>query len=295
MLHDILDAIIQAVIQGLTEFLPVSSSGHLNLYSHLTGKSTDEATFMLVILHLGTLVAVFIAFWDTILPLIKEFFTIIKEIFTGKFTLKDKDTRSSQRNMIYMLIISLCLLIPFYPIKDIFEKAGANFIILGFLFLYTSFILFTSDRIPVKKLTKKAGDITIKDAIIIGLFQAGALFPGVSRSGSTICGGLFRKVDRETAVQYSFILGIPTILAGCLVELKDAIEIGLDIQIVPVLIGFVVSAIVGICAIKLVDLLIKSNNFKVFAVYTLVLGLSVITCGIIEHVTGQGILQFLGV
>ncbi len=293
MLHDIINAIVQAIIQGLTEFLPVSSSGHLTLYSHLTGASTDEATFMLVILHLGTLVAVFIAFWDTILQLIKELGNIIKDIFTGKFTLKDADTRNPQRNMIYMLIVSLVLLIPFYPIKSIFEKAGENLIILGCLFLYTSFILFTSDRIPKKKLIKKDGDITLKDALVIGLFQAGALFPGVSRSGSTICGGLFRGLNRETAVQYSFILGIPTILAGCLVELKDALSIGLDIQLVPVLIGFVVSAIVGILAIKLVDMLIKSNKFKVFAVYTLVLGLSVITCGVIEQVTGVGILEYL--
>ncbi|MGN1411752.1 MAG: undecaprenyl-diphosphate phosphatase [Oscillospiraceae bacterium] len=293
MLHDILDAIIQAVIQGLTEFLPVSSSGHLTLYSHLTGKSTDEATFTLVILHLGTLVAVFVAFWDTIKPLFKELGAIFKDIFSGKFTLKDTETRTPQRNMIYMLIVSLVLLIPFYPIKDIFEKAGENLIILGCLFLYTSFILFTSDNIPVKKLTKDAGDITLKDAIIIGLFQAGALFPGVSRSGSTICGGLFRNLKRETAVQYSFILGIPTILAGCLVELKDALELGLDIEFLPIVVGFVVSAVVGICAIKMVSWLINSNKFKVFAVYTLVLGLSVITCGIIEHVTGVGIIEYL--
>jgi undecaprenyl-diphosphatase len=288
-----MDAVIQALIQGLTEFLPVSSSGHLTLYSHLTGKSTDDATFMLVILHLGTLVAVFVAFWDKILPLIKELGSIIKDIFTGKFTLKDKDTRNPQRNMIYMLILSLVLLVPFYPLKSIFEKAGENLIILGLLFLYTSFLLFSSDRVPKKKLTKTDGTITVKDALIIGLFQAGALFPGVSRSGSTICGGLFRGLKRETAVQYSFILGIPTILAGCLVELKDAMEIGLEIDIIPVIVGFVVSAVVGILAIKLVDMLIKSNRFKVFAVYTLVLGLSVIACGVIENVTGMGILEYL--
>lgn len=293
MLNDIINAIVQAVIQGLTEFLPVSSSGHLTLYSHLTGASTDEATFMLVILHLGTLVAVFIAFWDAILPLIKELGCIIKEIFTGKFTLKDSDTRSPQRNMIYMLIVSLVLLVPFYPLKDVFEKAGENLIILGCLFLYTSFILFSSDRVPHKKLVKGEGEITLKDALIIGLFQAGALFPGVSRSGSTICGGLFRGLKRETAVQYSFILGIPTILAGCLVELKDAMDVGLEIDIVPVMVGFIVSAIVGVLAIKLVDMLINSNKFKVFAVYTLVLGLSVITCGIIEYITGVGILEYL--
>jgi undecaprenyl-diphosphatase len=183
--------------------------------------------------------------------------------------------------------------VPFYPLKSIFEKAGENLIVLGCLFLYTSFLLFSSDRVPKKKLTKTDGTITVKDAVIIGLFQAGALFPGVSRSGSTICGGLFRGLKRENAVQYSFILGIPTILAGCLVELKDAMEIGLEIEIIPVIVGFIVSAVVGILAIKLVDMLIKSNRFKVFAVYTLVLGLSVIACGVIENVTGMGILEYL--
>lgn len=293
MLNDIVSAIVQAVIQGLTEFLPVSSSGHLKLYSHLTGVSAEESTFMLVILHLGTLVAVFVAFWDTIKPLFAEVGAIFKDIFSGKFTLKDTETRTPQRNMIYMLIVSLVILVPFYPIKDIFEQAGENLILLGCFFLYTSFILFTSDRIPVKKLNKYAGDITLKDAIIIGLFQAGALFPGISRSGSTICGGLFRKLDRETAVQYSFILGIPTILAGCLVELKDALSGDITIEFLPVVIGFVVSAIVGICAIKMVSWLVNSNRFKVFAVYTLVLGLSVIVCGIIEHITGVGIIEYL--
>ncbi len=293
MLHDIIDAIVQAVIQGLTEFLPISSSGHLNLYAHLTGKSADETTFMLVIVHLGTLVAVFIAFWDTILGLLKELGSIFKDIFSGKFTLKDTATRTPERNMIYMLIISLVLLVPFYPLKSLFEQAGTNFIALGCFFLYTSFILFMSDRVPKKKLKKDAGDITLKDAIVIGLFQAGALFPGISRSGSTICGGLFRGLKRETAVRYSFILGIPTILAGCLLELKDAISTGLDIQIVPVLIALVVSAVVGVLAIKLVDMLINNSQFKIFAVYTLVLGLCVITCGIIEQVTGMNIVQYL--
>lgn len=293
MLRNIVDAIVQAIIQGLTEFLPVSSSGHLTLYSHLTGKSTDESTFMLVVLHLGTLVAVFVAFWDKILPLIKELGLIIKEVFTGKFTLKDSDTRSPQRNMVYMLVVSLALLVPFYPIKDIFEKAGENLIVLGLLWLYTSALLFSSDRVPKKKLTKTDGGITLKDSVVIGLFQAGALFPGVSRSGSTICGALFRGLKRETAVQYSFILGIPTILAGCLVEFKDALDVGLEIDIIPVLVGFVVSAVVGILAIKLVDMLIKSSKFKVFAVYTLVLGLSVIACGVIEQITGVSIVEYL--
>ena len=112
----IFDAIIQAIIQGLTEFLPVSSSGHLKLYQAITGQSVEEGTFLLVILHLGTLVAVCIAFWDTIWALIKEFFVTVRDIFTGKFKWSQMNP---DRRMLVMLFISLVLLVPFYLIKDI--------------------------------------------------------------------------------------------------------------------------------------------------------------------------------
>ncbi len=266
----IFDAIFQAIIQGLTEFLPVSSSGHLKLYQTITGQSVEEGTFLLVILHLGTLIAVFIAFHDTIWALIKEFFALIKDIFTGKFKWKDMNP---ERRMLLMLFISLVLLVPFYLIKDVFENISLP--ILGCCFLFTSAELFFASRIRNTK--KTAGDITVKDAVVIGLFQCAALFPGVSRSGSTISGGLFSGLEKETAVRYSFILGIPAILGGCLVELKDALEGTIEVNILATLIGFVVAAVVGVLAIKLVKWLIKSDNFIVFSIYTLLV--SVFTFG----------------
>lgn len=262
----VLDAIIQGLIQGLTEFLPVSSSGHLKLYQALTGQSAEEGTFLLVILHLGTLAAVFLAFRDTIWALLREFFRMMKDLFTGKFRWSEMNP---ERRMICMLVISLVLLVPFYLIKDIFENI--NLLVLGICFLYTSCILFLSDRI--KKGTKTAGDLTVKDAVVIGLFQCVALFPGVSRSGSTICGGLFCGVEKETAVRYSFILGIPAILGGCLSELADVAGGTLEIALLPTIIGFLVAAVTGILAIKLVNFLIRSDNFKVFSVYTLIISL----------------------
>ena len=262
----VFDAIVQAIIQGLTEFLPVSSSGHLKLYQAITGQTVEEGTFLLVILHLGTLVAVCIAFWDTIWALIKEFFVMIKDIFTGKFKWK---TMNPERRMIVMLVISLLMLVPFYFFKDKFENVSLP--ILGCCFLFTSIELFFASRIRNTK--KTAGDITVLDAIIIGLFQCVALFPGVSRSGSTISGGLFRGLEKETAVRYSFILGIPAILGGCLVELKDLLEGEIEVAIVPTIIGFVVATIVGVLAIKLVKWLIKSDNFIVFSIYTLLVSI----------------------
>ena len=266
----VFDAIIQAIIQGLTEFLPVSSSGHLRLYQALTGQSVEEGTFLLVILHLGTLVAVFIAFWSTIWALIKECGALIKDLFTGKFKWSGMNP---DRRMIFMLLISLVLLIPFYLIKDIFENITLP--ILALCFLYTSVILFFANRIKTNQ--KKAGDISIRDAIIIGLFQCVALFPGVSRSGSTISGGLFSGLDKETAVRYSFVLGIPAILGGCLSELMDVMNGTLQVAVLPTVIGFVTAAVVGILAIKMVDWLVKSSRFHIFSVYTLLV--SVFTFG----------------
>ena len=282
----IINAIFQAVIQGLTEFLPVSSSGHLSLYQHFTGNSGEGALFFSAILHLGTLVAVFIAFRDTIWELIKEFIALVKDIFTGKFSFKNMN---APRRMIVMIFISCLCLIPFAIFKDWFEGIAEDSSIFaeGLCFLYTAAILFMSDRCT--KGSKKPGDIKTKDAVTVGLFQGVALLPGVSRSGSTICSGLFCGFSRETAVKYSFILGIPAILVSCLSEVKDAVSTHTDIDILNCFIGFVVAAFVGICAIKLVNWLVKSDKFKIFGYYTLCLGVIVLIVAFIEMCMGHPI------
>lgn len=275
----ILDAILQGIIQGLTEFLPVSSSGHLMLYAYLTNNNAGENNFLFsAFLHLGTLLAVCIAFKETVAALFKEGCSMVKDLFTGK--LIKKGLQNPERRMLVMMIISLAVLIPFYFLKDWIEYIAQTYLIaLGCFFLYTALILFLSDKCVDGK--KDAGKLTWKEALTVGVFQAVALFPGISRSGSTICSGLFVGMNRDTAVKYSFMLGIPTILAGCLVEIKDAVEAdSLPWDQLPMyLVGFVVAAVVGILAIRLVDLLVKHNRFKYFAVYTLILGLVVIGFG----------------
>ncbi|MCU6718796.1 undecaprenyl-diphosphate phosphatase [Porcipelethomonas ammoniilytica] len=288
---NIFEAIMQGIIQGLTEFLPVSSSGHLSLYQHFTGNSGEGALLFSAVLHLGTLVAVFTAFRKTIWELIKELGFMIKDIFTGKFKWKEMNP---PRRAIIMMIISLLMLIPFYIFKDFFEGVSedSDIIVEGICFLYTATILFLSDRCV--KGNKKFGDITVKNAVTVGAFQGVALLPGVSRSGSTISGGLFCGFERETAVQYSFILGIPAILGGCLLQVKDAVDQkAMDIEPLNFAVGFIVSAIVGICAIKMVNWLVKSDKFKIFAVYTLILGVVVIGIGIFEHAVGMNLVDYL--
>ncbi|MBQ7004018.1 MAG: undecaprenyl-diphosphate phosphatase [Oscillospiraceae bacterium] len=278
----ILDAIIQGIIQGLTEFLPVSSSGHLQLYAYVTGNPASETGFLFsAFLHLGTLLATCIAFWSTVKALAAELWHMVKDLFTGK--LFKEGLANPERRMIVMLLLSLVILVPFYFLRDAIEYVAQTYLIaLGCFFLYTAVILFLSDR--CKKGQKEAGELTWKEALTVGVFQALALFPGISRSGSTICSGLFAGMSRDMAVKYSFMLGIPTILAGCLVEIKDAIaeRAFVPSEIPSYIVGFIVAAVVGILAIRLVDLLVKSNKFKYFAVYTLLLGLVVIGFGAAE-------------
>ncbi len=286
----ILEAVIQAVIQGLTEFLPVSSSGHLSLFQHFTGNSGEGALLFSAVLHLGTLVAVFVAFWDTIWALIKEFFVMLRDIFTGKFKWS---TMNGERRMIIMLVISLLMLIPFYIFKDVFTSVSEDetIFIEGLCFLYTAVILTIADKCANG--TKNPGDITTKNAVTVGIFQGIALLPGVSRSGSTIASSLMCKFSRETAVRYSFILGIPAIMGGCLLEIKDAVKTDMSIDILPLVIGFIVAAVVGICAIKMVQWLLKTNKFKIFAIYTAILGVAVITIAIFEKTVDMNLIEFL--
>ena len=282
----ILSAILQAIIQGITEFLPVSSSGHLSLYQHFTGNSGEGALMFSALLHLGTLVAVCTVFYKQIWELIKEFCLMIKDIFTGNFSVRDA---SPQRRVVFMYIISTAMLIPFVIFKGVFEGFAEDGSILmeGICFLYTAAILFMADR--TSKGSKKAIDMKYKDATTIGFFQGVALLPGVSRSGSTISAGLFCGLTREAAVSYSFILGLPAILGGCLIEVKDGIAQKADIGVLPCIIGFVVAAIVGFLAIKLVQMLIKSDKFKVFWIYTGILGAVVIIIAIIEAILGHAL------
>ncbi len=280
-----ISAILQAILQGLTEFLPVSSSGHLSLYQHFTGNSGEGALLFSAILHLGTLVAVFVCFRKLIFALIMEALQMIKDIFTGRFSFKNMEP---QRRLIFMFIISTAVLIPFYIFKDFFESFSedSSVFVEGICFLYTALILFMADRSSGQR---ELNDMRARDAVTVGFFQAVALLPGVSRSGSTISSGLFCGLKKSEAVSYSFVLGIPAILGGCLVQVKDGIEQNADIGIGQCVVGFVVSAIVGLLAIKLVQWLIKSDKFKVFAIYTAILGVVIITVAIVEIILGYPI------
>lgn len=286
----ILDAVIQGIIQGLTEFLPVSSSGHLSLFQHFTGINGEQAVLTTITLHIGTLFAVCAAFYKKIGALIAEFFVMIKDIFTGKFRWS---TMNGNRRMIMLIIISILPLFVFYVFRHYFTAISSDNDIIaeGICFLYTSAILTIGTRCSKKyELTgrslKTVENFTVIEALIVGFFQGTALLPGVSRSGSTIAGAEICGMKREDSVEYSFILGIPVIIAGALSEVLDIGASDTAVDILPLIIGAVVAAFTGYFAIILIKWLMKSDRFGIFAVYTLILGIAVVGIGIYEHVTG---------
>ena len=283
----IFDAVIQGIIQGLTEFLPVSSSGHLSLYQHFTGNSGEAAGIYSILLHLGTLLAVMIAFWKDILDMIKEFFSMAKEIVTGKF---DKENMTGSRRMIFLLIISLVPLCFFYFISDFYNSLSTDndIIVEGLCFLLTAVLLIVSGKC-VKTGGATAENMSWKQALGMGIMQGIAPLPGLSRSGSTISTGLILGVSREQAVAFSFIMGVPAVLAANILEVPAALSGEVEINWLAALIGMAVALVVGIAAIKTVKLLVKNDKFTKFAWYLIPLGAMIVAIGIFEHITGVSI------
>ncbi|NMB30795.1 MAG: undecaprenyl-diphosphate phosphatase, partial [Clostridiales bacterium] len=210
--------------------------------------------------------------------------------FRGKFKWKEMN---GSRRMIFMLIFACVPLLGFYILKDIFEAVASDddIILEGVCFLFTGFILYISTKVIGGR--KGMAEMRASDAFTIGIFQGIALLPGVSRSGSTISSGLLCGLKREEAVQFSFILGIPPILAASALQFRDLRGAEVDIDILPLVIGFAISAVVGFLAIKLVQWLIKSDRFKIFAAYTLVLGIVVVIIGVIEKIYGVAVITEL--
>lgn len=290
----ILEALIQGIVQGLSEFLPISSSGHLSLLQYFFGINGEAAASFSILLHFGTLVAVFAAFYKTIWKLILEFFLMVGDIFTKKFSIKNA---SPERRMVLLIIVAEIPLLFFYFLSDFYNElsADADIVVEGCCFLLTSLLLFISDRVVKGK--KTAGDMKFRDALIIGTVQGIAPLPGLSRSGSTISTGLMCGLTREYAVSFSFIMGIPPVLMANLLEIKDILGGEVDgavaeLEPLQSIIGVVVAAVVGFASIKMVNFLVKNDKFTIFAWYTLVLGVVTVVLGIIGLALGHPVFTF---
>ncbi len=288
-MKEIIEAFFLGVIQGITEFLPISSSGHMSLFRHFTGMNPEGAGLFSAMLHIGTLVAIFIVFYKTIYELFMEFIQCIKDIIHKEFSFKLKDM-SPTRRMLMMFIIScvplLVLLLPVGKDKNLMDAVGVfasdnSIKAEGLCFMFTGFILLVGSI--TNENTKRFRKISPASATIIGIAQFfAACFPGISRSGSTISAALGCRMSMRSAIRYSFILSIPAVLASGLVEAKDAIKTDVSVSVPALLIGVVTSAVVGVFAIKLLNKLMEKNRFKYFGYYCITLGFVVTIIGAVE-------------
>ena len=265
----LLSSILLGLIQGVAEFLPISSSGHLAIAEHLLGMSgaSDIPEFFDVLLHLGTLLAVFVAYWDDIRDMIREF-------FRGVIDLAHRSTPTPvppARRLILLIIVGTLPLFVILPVKDLVEGLADNMCFVAGALIVTGFLLFASDR--VKKGRKTEKNATLLDVLLVGVGQAIATCPGISRSGTTITAGCFRGFDRKFAVRYSFLMSIPAVLGANILSLKDAVEAGIIWADVPVyIVGVVVAAVSGYFCIRLLKMIADKGKFGWFAYYCWAIG-----------------------
>ncbi len=267
---ELLKAIILGIIQGLAEFLPISSSGHLVLAQQIFGLSYNEAENLAfdVFLHFGTLVAVIIVFRATVWGLIKAFFSSVKKIFTGKYSWK---TAEKYEKMLVFVIISMIPLFFVLLVKDKVEALFSSTLAVGLLLILTSGLLILCDRFSKGKITCE--NAKLRHPLIVGLFQAVATLPGISRSGATITGGLLCGFDKAFAVEFAFVMSIPAVLGANLLTILDVIEVGMETPVIYCILGAAVSAVVGVLAIWMVKLISEKNKFFIFSIYCAAVGI----------------------
>jgi len=266
----LLSSFLLGLIQGISEFLPISSSGHLSIAQNLLGLSAvgDEHLFFDVLLHLGTLLAVFVAYWHDIVEMVLEFFRAIGDLIHRRSTPQTPPAR----RLLLMIIVGTLPLFLILPLKDAIESLYYNTVFIAFALLVTGLLLFLSDRAGRGRKTEKTA--TMVDTLLVGLAQAIAVCPGISRSGMTICTGTFLGFDRRFAVRFSFLLSIPAVIGANLLDLMDAAKSGVDLAQMPVyIVGIATAAVSGYFCIRLLRLIADKGRFGYFAYYCWAVGL----------------------
>ena len=271
-------AILLGLIQGLTEFLPVSSSGHLALLQHFFGVKADEVLLFTVMLHVGTLVSVFIMYHKDIWELIKELGLTIKALCTGKgLRLAERPVRKLG---VMMIVATIPTAIIGFAFNDFFESLYSRILFIGIGFLITGTEMYIAEKIGSN--TREIAKMTFGNAILVGVMQGIAIYPGISRSGSTLVGGLAGGLKREFAIRFAFLISIPSILGSALLEGKNALEAGIDTSVLgPIAVGMVIAAVSGVLAIKAMIKVVSDKKLKYFSYYVWALGAAVIIYSLI--------------
>lgn len=270
---NIFEAIILGLVQGLAEFLPISSSGHLALLQHFFGIEGENVLSFAVLLHVGTLVSVFIVYWKDILELFVELGAALKDVFTGKGL---RVNANANRRLGYMIIVAtIPTAVIGYMFKDLFSAMYLSLIAIGTGLLITGTMLWLSEKLV--KGERKVGEMKFYHAILIGICQSIAITPGISRSGATLVGGLISGLDRDFAVKFAFLISIPSILGSVIIEAPAAFGSGIETSmLVPILAGVLVAGLSGFFAIKTMIKVVSNKKLIYFSFYTWVLGAVVI-------------------
>lgn len=265
----LLNALILGLIQGVAEFLPISSSGHLSIAQNLLGlgvKGADDMFFD-VLLHLGTLAAVFAAYWPDIRNMVLEFFQTIRDALHGGMP----EQIPPARRMILLIIVGTLPLFLVLPIQDFVEGLSSNTYFVGAALLATGVLLLACDK--VRKGRKNERTATMRDVLIVGVGQAIATCPGISRSGMTITAGCFVGFERRFAVRFAFLLSIPAVLGANILHIADAVSAGIDWSLLPAyLLGVAVAAASGYFCIRLLKMIAAKGRFGAFSYYCWIAG-----------------------
>ena len=269
------ESIILGLVQGLAEFLPISSSGHLAALQDIFGIDGSNVLTFTVMLHFGTLVAIFVVYWKDIVDLVKELFATIKDICTGQGVQVNKN---DTRKLGFMIITaSVPTAIIGLLLNDFFESLYARMTVIGVCLIITGCGLFFAERYGGGKRTIK--DMNFRNAFFIGLCQSVAIMPGISRSGATMIGGLACRFDRAFAVRYAFLISIPSVLGAFLLEVPDAVKAvsdGTGMSLGVMLAGVAVAAVSGYAAIKVMIKAVTNKKLMYFSVYTWIAGAALI-------------------
>lgn len=271
----VLFAIFIGIIQGITEFLPISSSGHLSIMQNIFGMEDVETNYFTfdILLHLATLIAVFIVFRRDIANMIVAFFTLIKKAATRKLHEITPDER-----MVVMVVIATLPLVAAVFVKDYVEILYGYTKAIGAILIFNGLVLFISDYLARGK--KDSSNAKFTDALVVGLCQMCALLPGLSRSGSTITGGLLCGFKRDYAVKFSFIMSIPAIIGANILSIPDMIENPIpQSDMFAYICGMAAALVTGIAAMKLLMYISKKSNFRIFSVYCVIVGIVALIFG----------------
>ena len=275
----LLNAFLLGIVQGVAEFLPISSSGHLSIAQNLLNlgvEGTDDVFFD-VLLHLGTLVAVFAAYWEDSRDMILEFFRMIGDVAHGTVP----RSVPPARRLILLIIVGTLPLFVILPFRHMVEALYSNTFFVGGALLVTGLLLFACDRIRKGRKTEKSA--TLLDVLVVGVGQAIATCPGISRSGMTISMGCFRGMERRFAVRFAFLLSIPAVLGANILQIGDVVETGIDVKLLPAyLLGVAAAAVSGYLSIRLVRMVASQGRFGIFAYYCWAAGAVTIALSILK-------------